>query len=82
MRKKKDTVQAYIRELGNMHSKYQVPHPPPPPLNELLNTTIDEHLDWDPVVNIRKTPTQTDASYEEQMFVIKVCVGSINSYLI
>ena len=29
----------------------------------------------------QKTPTQTDAPYKEQLFVIKVCVESINSYL-
>ena len=35
---------------------------PPHPLDELLNVTINENLDWDPVVNFRKTTTQTDAS--------------------
>ena len=28
----------------------------------------------------QKNQTQTDASYEEQLFAIKVCVESINSY--
>ena len=51
------------------------------PLDELLNATIIEPLDWDPIVNFRKTPTQTDASYKEQLLAIKVCVESINSYL-
>ena len=40
----------------------------------LLNATIDEPLDWDPVVNFRKKPTQNDASYEEKLFAIEVCV--------
>ena len=31
-------------------------------------------------VNFRKIPSQTDASYKEQLFAIKVCVESINSY--
>ena len=52
-----------------------------PPHDELLNATINEPLDCDMVVNSRKTPTQTDDSYEEQVFAIKVCVESINSYL-
>ena len=47
----------------------------------LLNTSIGEPLDWDPVVNFRKTPTQTNASYEEQLFAIKVCFESIHSHL-
>ena len=54
---------------------------PRSPFYELLNTTIYEPLDWYPVINFRKTPTQNDASYEEQLFVIKVCVESINPYL-
>ena len=29
----------------------------------------------------KRNPTQTDASYREQLFAIKVCVESINSYL-
>ena len=45
-----------------------------PPLDELLNANINEYLDWDHVVNFRKTPTQTDASYKEQIFTIKACV--------
>ena len=53
----------------------------PPPFDELLNVTIDELLDWDPVVNIRKTPMKTDSSYKEQLFAVKVCVESINSYI-
>ena len=52
-----------------------------PPLSELLNAAINETLDWYPVVNFRKNHTQTDVSYEEQLFEIKVCVESIYSYL-
>ena len=65
-----------IHELGDAHYRCQVP-----PLDDLTNYTINEPLDWDPVVNFIKTPTQTDASYKEQLFEIKVCVESINSYL-
>ena len=54
---------------------------PPPPLDELLNSTIDEPLDWYPILNFRNNPTQADASNEEKRFKIKVCVESINSYL-
>ena len=68
--------QAEICELGDAHGRFQVP-----PLDELLNATIDEPLDWDPVVDFKKTPTQTDASYKEQLFAIKLCIESINSYL-
>ena len=71
-----DIVQVSICELGYAHGKCQVPL-----LGQLLNATIDEPLDWDTVFNFRKTPTQSDASYEEQVFAIKVCVESINSYL-
>ena len=73
---KNDIVQAEISEIGDAHGRFQVP-----PIDELLNYTTDEPLDWDPVVNFRKNPTQTDASYKEQVFAIKVCVESINSYL-
>ena len=59
-----------------MHSGCKVP-----PLDELLNANINEPLDCDPVINFRKSPTQTDASYEEKLFTVKVCVESINSYL-
>ena len=69
-------VQAKKIELGDAHGRCQLP-----PLDELLNATIIEPLDWDPIVNFRKTPTQTDASYKEQLLAIKVCVESINSYL-
>ena len=47
----------------------------------LLNATIDEPLDWDPVVNFRKKSPQTDASYKEQLFSNKLRVESIYSYL-
>ena len=63
-------------ELRDAHGRSQSPPP-----DKLLNTTIDEPSYWDLVVNFRKTPTQTDASYEEQLFTIKVCVESINSCL-
>ena len=66
---KNDIVQSEIRELGDTHGRCQVT-----PLDELLNASINEPLDWDPVVNFRKTTTQTGASYEEQLFVMKVYV--------
>ena len=52
-----------------------------PPIDELLGATIIEPLYWYPVVNVRKTRTQNDTSYEEQLFTIKVCPESINVYL-
>ena len=52
-----------------MHGRCQVP-----PLDLLPSGTIYESLYWDMFVNFIKTPTQTDASYEEQFFAIKVCV--------
>ena len=69
-------VQAAIRELEDTHSRFQVP-----PLDEFLNTTIDEPLYCDLFVNSRKMPTQTDVSYEGQLFATKVYVESINLYL-
>ena len=66
---KNDIVQAAICELGGDHGRCQVL-----PLSELLNSAIGEPLDWDPVVNSRKITMQTDASYKEQLFEIKVCV--------
>ena len=66
---KNDIVQASIFDLGGVHIRCQGP-----PLDELLNVTIDEPLDWYSVVNFRKNITQTDASYKEQLFPIKVCV--------
>ena len=69
-------VQAAIPEIGDANDRFQVHS-----LDQLLNATINEPLDWDPVVNFRKTPTQTDTSYKEQLFAIKVCVESIHSYL-
>ena len=73
---KNDIVQAEIFELGDAHDRRQVPS-----CDELLKATIDEPLDWGPVVSFRKTPTQTDASYKEKRFAIKLCVESINLYL-
>ena len=52
-----------------------------PPHYELLNGTIYEPLNWDLAVNFRKTPTQTYASYKENILSIRMCVESINSYL-
>ena len=49
---KKDIVQAVISELGDAHGRFQVK-----PLDQLINSTIDEPLGWDAVVNFRKTPT-------------------------
>ena len=52
-------VQEEISEWGDAHVRCQVP-----PLDDLLNSTTEKPLDWDPVVNFRKSPTQTDVSYE------------------
>ena len=69
-------VQSEVFELGDAHCRCQFT-----PLDELLNSTIYEPLDWDPLVNFRKNPTKTDASYKEHTPPIKACVESINSYL-
>ena len=66
---KNDIVQAGIREIVDAHGRCQVP-----PLDELINATIDEPLYWYTVINFIKTPTQTGALYKEQLSVIKVCV--------
>ena len=56
---KNNIVQAEIIKLVVSHGRCQVT-----PLDKLLDATIDEILDWDPVVNFRKTTTQTDTSYK------------------
>ena len=73
---KNDIVQAAARELGEAYFRCNVPSH-----NELLNATKDEPLNWDPVSNFVKSPQQSDASFEEQLFAIRVCVQSIDSYL-
>ena len=71
---KNDILQAEICEIGYAHSRCQVT-----PLGELLYSTIDEPLDWDPVVNFIKTNKQTDASYKGIFLQIKCVLNqSIN----
>ena len=65
-----NVFQAEVREIGDAHGRFQVP-----PLDELLNATINEPLDWDPVVNFRKPSAQTDAPYKEQHFSIKCALN-------
>ena len=74
--KKIDIVLSEIWELGDAYKRYKVPS-----LDELLNATINEPLDWYSVVNFIKLLQKMMPSYNEQLFAIKVCVESINSYL-
>ena len=73
---KNNVVQAAIRELGEAYLRCNVPSQ-----NELINTTKDEPLHWDPVSGFIKSPQQLDASCERQLFAIKVCVQLIDTYL-
>eukprot|EP00957_Ditylum_brightwellii_P043031 3260176-Ditylum_brightwellii.AAC.1 len=63
---KKDVVKAAIREFGEAYLRCKVLSP-----NELLTATKDKHLDWDPVCNFRKSPQQSNKSYNKQLFAIK-----------
>ena len=73
---KKDVIEAAIRELGEATTRCNVPS-----INELLNATKDNPLDWDPVSIFRQSPQQSDESYDEQLLAIKTCVKLIDSYL-
>ena len=46
----------------------------------LINTRIDQPLDWDPILSFCRNPCQSQDSYQNQLFGIRACVNNINDY--
>ena len=73
---KKDIIQAACRELGDAIQRCNVPS-----TEDLINATTDNPIDWDPISSFTKSDSQSDESFREQQFAIKICVNAIYSYL-
>lgn len=72
----RDIVQAALREIGDAATRCSVPS-----AESLENASYDEPLDWDPVNSFIRSPNQSEESFSEQLFAIRTCVESINSYI-
>eukprot|EP00957_Ditylum_brightwellii_P044607 3382260-Ditylum_brightwellii.AAC.1 len=47
---------------------------------ELVNSSKENHLDWDCLENFMQTGEQPDSSYHEQRLTIKTCKEALDSY--
>ena len=72
---KKEMIKAAIREVGDAFYKCNIPS-----FNHLINATQDTPLNWNPVTNFKKSSSQSEASYNEQLFAIRNCMESIDKY--
>ena len=71
-----DVIRTATREIGDANERCNVPS-----FEDLSSAALDNPLDWDPVTNFRRSPEQSNASFEEQKHAIKTCVESIDKYL-
>ena len=69
------TVDAIFLELENMIIPCNIPRK-----DDLLNSSLELRLDWDPVVNFKKSEMQSEESYIEQKFAIHSCKNAIDAY--
>ena len=73
---KKATIVAALRELGDAVELYNTPS-----LQELIEASLDDPLQWNAIDNFKKSPNQSEESYQEQLFCIISCVQSIDNYI-
>lgn len=51
-----------------------------PAKEDLLNTRINQPLEWDPIELFCRNSFQSQNSYHKQLFAIRICVNTINEY--
>lgn len=51
-----------------------------PPREDILSSTKESPLDWDPIEAITKSAQQSDLSYKEQQASLKLAVRAVNNY--
>jgi predicted GIY-YIG superfamily endonuclease len=76
MRVKQNIIDAAYEELGdaNVH-RCQIPTK-----QDLIESSSDNQLDWDPVNSLSRNVSQSEESFDEQQFAIRKIVESINRY--
>ena len=73
---KENLIDAAFREIGlNALMMCNVPTK-----RELMDATLENPIDWDPVASLRKSPYQSDESFEEQKLAIKTCVDAVDTF--
>lgn len=70
-----DVISAALQEIEDAYERCNVPS-----FEDLTSATLDNPLHWDPVINFTRSPGQSLASFEEQIFAIKTCVESIDKH--
>ena len=73
---KEDLINAAFRELKDAVARCNIPS-----LDVLMETTLENQVNWDPVSNFQQSELQSNDSYREQLFAIKNCVKSIDDYM-
>ena len=68
-------IKVAIREVRDAFNQYNIPS-----LEDLMNVTQDTPLNWNPIINFKKSPSQSEASYHEQIFAIKNYMECIDKY--
>ena len=70
------TIDAVFLELGDLVETCNMPSK-----QELLNVSIENKIEWDPVESFVQGDNQTLESYHEQRVAIETCKKSIDSYV-
>lgn len=69
-------IDAALKEIGSTTDRLcNVPAK-----EDLLNTRINQPLYWDPIERFCRNSCQYQDSYHAQLFVIRICVNTINEY--
>ena len=73
---KSSLIDATVSEMGIITALlYNIPTK-----NDLMNASLENPVIWDPIRSYQKNPSQSQESYEEQLFAIKTCIDTINDY--
>ena len=51
-----------------------------PSKDDLMNATVGNEIEWDPVASISRSPAQSQESFLEQKLSISTCKKAIDSY--
>jgi predicted GIY-YIG superfamily endonuclease len=70
----KKTIDAIYIELDELINTCNIP-----PKEELLNATLNNPCNWDPIASFTKGINQSEESFNEQKFAIQTCIQAIDS---
>ena len=76
MRKKVNSIEAVIKEIQNDNEMLDIPSK-----DQLINATLINQIEWDPINSLIRNPIQNEDSFKEQKLAITTCVNAIDQYI-